>query len=113
MTDFCAMTSDQLDGWLAVRVMGGNEFFSTTYALHNGRCWQPTCDLNQAVKCAEKWVNISPKNRRLLLTLNDKNYYVQLFEYQEPHEKSVGIGQGNNPARALCEAVAMAMEGEK
>ena len=108
MTDFSTMTDDQLDEWLAVNVMGGNEFFPTTYAIHNGRVWQPTRDLNQAVMCADFMANLGYS----WSVDNVENDHYHASVYRPSTENIYFCDATNNPARALCEAIAMAVEGE-
>jgi len=128
MTNFSTMTNDQLDEWLAVNVMGWmldlveNEWGLRYYrdadgkSVMDARLWQPTCDLNQAVECAEKIGN--GENAAWAIVRNSHNA-VELLEYPkyrgecQNHFMDVYKSYSDNPARALCEAVAMAVEGEK
>lgn len=119
MTDFSTMTDTQLDGWLATRVMGWildlieNEWGLRYYrgtdgkSVMDARLWQPTHDLNQAVKCAEKWKKVA-EERNIEIVYTWSGYRIQLRVVN----KVVGESKVDEFARALCEAVAMVVEGE-
>jgi len=119
MTDFNAMSDDQLDEWLAVNVMGWmldlveNEWGLRYYrdadgkSVMDARLWQPTHDLNQAVECAEKWKKVA-EGRNIEIVYTWSGYHIQLRVVN----KVVGESKVDEFARALCEATAMAMEGE-
>jgi len=120
MTDFSTMTDDQLDEWLAVNVMGWmldlveNEWGLRYYrgtdgkSVMDARLWQPTRDLNQAVMCAEKWKKVA-EERNIEIVYTWSGYHIQLRVV----DKVVGKSKVDEFARALCEAVCMAVEGEK
>ena len=121
MTDFRAMSDDQLDGWLAVNVMGwvleeanmwGDRGWYKKYPggvqlMYLQKDWQPTCDLNQAVECAEKWKKVA-EERNIEIVYTWSGYHIQLRVVN----KVVGESKVDEFARALCEAIAMAVEGE-
>ena len=111
MTDFRAMANDQLDEWLAVNVMGWHEDSDhmNLWLDKDGKIttdkedWQPTRDLNQAVMCAEKW----SKDNDCEMVIYYKSHWVVDFRCG-----SLYPIHGDSLTRALCEAVAMAVEGE-
>ena len=111
MTDFSTMTDTQLDEWLAVNVMEwekwcnseGHECFKNDDDWHWIEDWQPTRDLNQAVMCAEKW----SKDNDCEMVIYYKSHWVVDFRCG-----SLYPIHGDSLTRALCEAVAMATEGE-
>jgi len=120
MTDFSTMTNDQLDEWLATKVMGwtrGWSGYNLSWCYHvDGNehkpkhvdDWRPCVDLNQAVMCAEKWKKVA-EERNIEIVYTWSGYHIQLRVVN----KVVGKSKVDEFARALCEAVAMAMEGEK
>ncbi len=124
MTDFSTMTDSQLDEWLAVNVMGWHtgrvnphpsnqlnwydkDDKDDNYVMPCIR-WQPTTDLNQAVKCADYVANLGFS----WSVDNVENDHYHASIYRPSTENIYFCDATDNPARALCEAVAMAVEGE-
>ena len=121
------MTDDQLDEWLAVKVMGWtldlieNEWGLRYYrdadgkSVMDARLWQPTRDLNQAVECVEKLRDERGYLMRIYYQTETK-YLVWFVLYSDKNGRILKEIWGKPNAilsRALCEAVAMAVEGEK
>jgi len=121
VTDFSTMTDDQLDEWLAVNVMGWmldlveNEWGLRYYrdadgkSVMDARLWQPTTDLNQAVKCADYVANLGFS----WSVDNVENDHYHASIYRPSTENIYFCDATDTPARALCEAIAMVVEGEK
>ena len=127
MTDFSTMTDSQLDEWLAVNVMGwhltvygmvghwenDNGWFMANANIPTNRSevphWNPADPehLHQAVDCAEKWKKVA-EERNIEIVYTWSGYRIQL----RIGNKIVGESKVDEFARALCEAVAMAVEGE-
>ena len=113
------MTNEDIAEQLAVKVMGWyldmveNEWGLRFYKGADGnvvmdiRLWRPAEDLNQAVMCAENseygwnlehWKNRSPRT------------IATIWRDEQPGEIVEIYGKHDNPARALCEAVLMAVD---
>ena len=117
MTDYSQMTRDDIAEQLAVKVMGWyldmveNEWGLRFYKGADGnavmdiRLWKPAEDLNQAVECAEKlrpmWIwDLDGTDIGFTATLK-----------KEPTYQIVKTAVSKtSPARALCEAVLMAVD---
>ena len=121
MTDFSTMTDDQLAEWLATSVMGWmldlveNEWGLRYYrdadgkSVMDARLWQPTRDLNQAVECADFMANLGYSWS--VDNIENDHYHASVYR---PSTEIIYFGDAtDNPARVLCEAVAMAVEGKK
>ena len=114
------MTDAELDeamakevmGWRAKRSrMGNPEWFYWTDACDT--CdnrkyrlgdFRPTADLNQAVECARKWAYE-----------RDEEFWL-MYKRQEDIFgciTSFGYESNKDPARAICEALLMAVRGER
>ena len=65
--------------------------------------WIPTADLNQVIKCAEKF-----KGYEILKSCYRKDYSVKVWEKFGEVNRCAGKIISDNPARAMCEATLMA-----
>ena len=119
MTNFSAMSDKQLAEYLATRVMGwwldedgyycsgDQETLENVEAHYFKDDWQP-CDpehLHQAVECAEKLANEQTIRVWYEYYAPDKMWHCG-FAIPPIAER----GYADNPARALCVAVAMVKE---
>ena len=118
MTDISSMTNEQLAEALAVEVMGwGLDLIENEWGLHyyrgadgksvmDSRLWQPCTDLNQAVECADYLANLGYSWS--VDNVENDHYHASVYR---PSTERIYFCDADNPARALCEAVAMAVEG--
>lgn len=121
MTNISSMTDEQLAEALAIEVMGwkkycnfeGRECFKNDDDWHWIEDWQPCTDLNQAVECAENWQGQSSCR---YVVIQRQAYdappsLVDLWECKLVDIENDFRTLNESPARALCEAVLMAVRG--
>lgn len=116
MTYISSMTDEQLNEALAIEVMKFR-FWDGVYYSEDGReielgDWQPTTDLNQAVGCAEKWINRRGHYRVRLEYQEDIYGWSYHAAIEHIYYADIVNIRNANPARALCEAVLMAKRRE-
>lgn len=117
MTDISSMTDEQLNEALAIEVMGWRKDAIGDWWVGKKdnimalkelvEDWQPCIDLNQAVECADYMANLG--FNWSVDNIENDHYHASVYR---PSTEHIYFCDANIPARALSEAVLMAVRGE-
>ena len=103
------MTDAELNEAMAVEVMGGGDNYATIYAIEHYKQWNPTSDLNQAWECEERLNELGLTEKYLFEMKKRVVFGLQPIVSRN----SVDWCIAHATARQRCEAVLMAVRGER